>query len=355
MKFGKLICSVLAVILALSAVSCGVDLSSTAEESRTVMTVDGYEVPFELYRYAALMHLRDRLAAYPAPETTAVTGENSALDASALSEEERAELAAEVEEYSTETIVNIYSLFTAAKAEGIDPFGEMINSLTDMEMEEIRATYENDKEYLETIKQFYMTDNVYSILTRYEIVFDQLYEQYVKNGDIDISDEAVTEYMNGDGAVRVKQILISFERHSEEEAYSLACEIANTVEGFKGEDGTVDEAKFDELTDKRGEDLFMFKNRDGYYICRGYSDKAFEAAAFSLEIGEVSEPVRVSAGYSIMLRAAKDADYIEENLDTLSEACLTGIYRTMIDEYSANAKVEKNEEFGKIDIYAISE
>lgn len=353
MKFGKLICAVLAVILILTAAACSVDLSSTAEESRTVMTVDGYEVPFEMYRYAAKMHLRDRLTVYAAAETEIVTDDEGSPDVSALSDEDRKEIAEDVKRDSMEMIGNIYSLFTAAKEEGIDPFGEMINTLTDMKMEEIRATYKNDKEYLETIKLFYMTDSVYSVLTRYEIVFEQLYELYVKNGKIDTSDEAVIEYMNGDGCVRVKQILVSFERHSEEEAYSLAQEIYDTVTGFAGEDGKIDEAKFDELTDKRGEDLFMFKNRDGYYICRGYSDKAFENAAFSLEMGKVTEPVRVSAGYSVMLRAPKDADYIEENINTLSEACLTGIYRSILDEYSANAEIVTNEEFGKIDLYSV--
>ena len=353
MKFGKQICAVLAAIIMLTATACSVDLSSTAEESRTVMTVDGFEVPFEMYRYAAQMHLRDKLAAYSAAETDVVTNESGEPDASALPEDDRLKIAEEVQKNSLDMIGNVYSLFTAAKEEGIDPFGEMINSLTDMKMEEIRATYENDREYLETIKQFHMTDSVYSVLTRYEIVSTQLYELYVKNGRINTSDDAVIEYMNGDGCVRVTQILISFERHSEEEAYALAKEVADEVKTFTAEDGTVDADKFDELTDKRGEDLFMFKNRDGYYLCRGYADKAFETAAFGLEIGKASEPVRVTAGYSVMLRAPKDADYIRENIDTLSEACLSGIYQSILDEYSANAEIVTNEEFGKIDLYSM--
>lgn len=353
MKLKRMICTAVAVILMLTATACAVDLSSTAEESRTVMTVDGFEVPYEMYRYAAKMHLRDRLAAYSATETGVVTNEDGDTDPSALPEDERLSIAEEVRKNSLDMIGNVYSLFTAAKKEGIDPFGEMINTLTDMKMEEIRATYENDREYLETIKLFHMTDSVYSILTRYEIVSTQLYEHYVKNGRIDVSDEAVIEYMNGDGCVRVKQILISFERHSEDEAYSIAQQIADEVKTFTAEDGTVDVDKFDELTDKRGEDLFMFKNRDGYYLCRGYADKDFENAAFALDIGKASQPVRVTAGYSIMLRAPKDADYISENVDTLSEACLNGIYQSILDEYSANAEIVTNEEFGKIDLYSI--
>lgn len=360
MKLRKIITAVLAAAVVLTAVSCGVDLSSTKEESRTVIKVDGYEVPYELYRYAALMHLRDQADVISANaeetgEAEITTEKGAAISAAVatLTKEERDALAEQIKADSIETIVNIYSLFTAAKEEGIDPFSEMINDLTDMKMEEIRATYDSDSVYKEALAQFYMNNSVYSLLTRYEIVFEQLYEMYVKNGDIDISDEAVIEYMNGEEAVRAKQILISFERHTEEEAYDLACSVAEEVAKCISDDGTVDEDKFDSLTDEYGEDLFMFKNRDGYYICKGYSDEAFEAAAFALEVGEVSQPVRISAGYSIILRTKKDLDYIKENVDELKEGCLGGIYRSMLDEYSANAKVETTEEFDALDIYSM--
>lgn len=377
MLFKRITALTVAAAAAVTVTACSVDLSSTAEESRTVMTVDGWEVPYEMYRYAAMMHLRDQAeiiladAEKPAETAETVAGETTAADSTAvtdeplsanemiaeavamLSDEEKTALAEDVEEYSVETIANIYSIFTAAKEKGIDPFGETVNSMTDMEMEEIRATYGSDQDYLDTIKLFFMNDSVYSVLTRYELVFNQLYEIYVRDGVIDTSDEAVIEYMNSDDAVRVKQILISFERHTEEEALRIAGDVHGKLSKYVDENGKVDEDKFDEFTDDYGEDLFMFKNRDGYYIPRGYTDEAFEEAAFALEIGTLSGIVRTSAGYSIMMRAEKDPGFIKEKLDTLKDTCVAGIYRTMLDEFSASAKIEKNDEFARIDIFSM--
>lgn len=356
--------------------ACSPELDSTEEESRTVMTVDKWEVPYEMYRYAVMMTLRDRTDVISAnaedEAVSSVTAEGSdkssaeaepaeTEDATArisavvegLSDKEKAELSDYVNEHSIETIVNIYSLFTAAEEAGIDPFGEMIDSLTDMKMEELRATYKNDREYLETIKLFFMNNSVYSILTRYELVFDQLYELYVKNGEIDTSDEAVISYMNGDDAVRVKQILISFERHSESEALELIEQVSKELSEHTGDDGHIDAEQFDRLTDSYGEDLYMFKNRDGYYISRGYSDKSFETAAFELEIGEMSDIVRTSAGYSILLREEKELSYIEDNVSKLKDTCLGGIYRSMLDEYSANADVKLGEEAEELDVFSM--
>ena len=317
----------LAVIMILSTVSCQVDLSSTEEESRAYMIVDGYDVPYELYRYMHSMHLRDRLLAEGVEEEKA-----EALDDSDLSVKRQAEISSLVNEESERSIVGIYAVFGAAERKGIDPFGERINQLTDMKMEELRAGYGSDKAYLRDLQKNYMTDNVCSIITRNEIVSEQLYDEYVKTGDIKVTDEDIIEYMMSDDAIRLKQILISFERHSEEEAKQLADEVYGCVMAYVSADGIVDEAQFDILTDKYGEDLFTFKNRDGYYVYKGYVDEAFEAAGFGLEVGHVSEPVRVNAGYSIVLRAEKDETFIKENVSTLKDGCLAGVYNTIIDE-----------------------
>ena len=60
----RILAAVVAAVTILVFVSCGTDLSSTSEESRTVMTVDGYDVPYEMYRYAAMLTLRDKATAF---------------------------------------------------------------------------------------------------------------------------------------------------------------------------------------------------------------------------------------------------------------------------------------------------
>jgi len=349
----------MSVVLSLISCSSSIDLSSSKEESQTVMTVDGFEVPYEMYRYTVMMHMRDR-ANIILSEKDDVTVEdktdNSAVIAAALgtlSDEEKKALADEVKMDSLESITDIYSLFSAAKKAGIDPFGANMNSLVEMRMEELRATYDSDKEYLSTLKLFFMNHSVYSMLTRYELVFEELYLSYVKDGTIDESDQAVIEYLKSDAGIRAKQILISFERHEESEARAIAEEVYEKLSRYIKDDGTVDEKRFDALTTEYGEDLFMFANTNGYYVCRGYLDENFEEAAFSLEVGHISKIIRTTAGYSIVLRAEKDPSFIESKVDALSEGCLTGIYRTILSEYSVGATVNYSDTFDEIDVISM--
>ena len=341
----KIINIILASAILLSVAGCSADLSSTAEESRTVMSVDGYDVPYEMYRYSVLNRLNDKLVAEGI--------DPDKFDKSSLDGEKLTTIADEVKKDSVKAITDVYSVFTAAKDNGIDPFGERINTLTDMKMEEIRAGFENDREYLKSIKKFNMTDNVYSILTRSDILSELVYEECLKTGEIDSSDEAVIAYMTSDEAVRVKQILVSFERHSEEEASSLAEKIYGELQPYVSEDGIVDEEQFDLFTDKYGENLFMFKNRDGYYICKGYADEKFEEISYALEVGHMSEPVRMAAGYGIMMRAEIDPAYVTENVKTLKDIYLTGVMRGIFEGYSANVKIEYADEFEKLDVYSM--
>lgn len=361
MKFKRYLSVILAFVMIICAVSCSDALDSTSEESRTVMTINGLEVPYEMYRYAAKMHLRDRVweimvesgKAENGKTADSLTDEDIKSVTDSLSEDERAELKKNVESDSREMLVGIYTIFTAAKEAGEEPFGEEMNDRTDMQMEEIRTPYESDEDYLSDIGRYFMNNNVYSLLTRYELVFNDLYEKYVISGKIDQSDAAVIGFMSGDGAVRAKQILISFDRHSDEEALAIAKEMKAEVDKITSADGVVDEAQFDLLTDKYGEDLYMFKNRDGYYMCRGYYDEAFEEAAFALETGHASDIVRTSTGYSVVLRSEKDPEFIKANVSKLKDSCLAGIYKSMLAGYAEEAKVETNDEYKEIDVFTI--
>lgn len=334
-KMRKFAALLLAGVTMASTASCSADLSSTAEESRTYMTVGEFDVPTEMYTYKYSVKMYGRLL------TEGVDKEKAeALDDSSLTEAKQNEIASEVYKMATEEIISMYSVFGVAKDKGIDPFGDRINELTDMKMEENRAAYGSDKAYLKDLKKYHMTDNVYSLLTRYEIVSDQLYSKLVETGSIKTSDEDVIAYMTSDNGIRLKQILISFERHTEDEAKKLADDVYAQLSTHISEDGYVDEAQFDLLTDKYGEDLTMFKNRDGYYTYRGYRDEVFEATGFSLDVGQVAKPVRIyGTGYSIIMRAEKDPGFIKDNVGDLKDGCLNGVYNSIIIEYMNDVEV----------------
>ena len=363
------ICSaIVAAITAVSVCACSSGMKSSRDELQTVMTVDGIEVPYEMYRYAAMMHLRDRsefiLAEMADGDGTAVSDTETSSgtktrephdiisDAAAgLSEDEAAAVADEVRGDALKTIAKIYSIWRVAKTLGIDPDSKNIDEMTDMKLEELRATYDSDKDYLSSLKLYFMNNSVYRTLVKYEIIYDEVYEAYIKNGTLAKTEDFATSYMRADTGARAKQILISFERHSEGEALALAEDVLAEVKLHTSADGTMDEAAFDALCDKYGEDLYTFKNRDGYYLPLGYYDEAFEEAAFALDIGQVSDVVRTSSGYSIVLRCEKDDSYITENASKLIDTCVTGAFNIILRDAADTAEIVTNDAFDKIDIF----
>ena len=65
---------------------------------------------------------------------------------------------------------------------------------------------------------------------------------------------------------------------------------------------------------------------------RGTRSEEFEEAAFSLQIGEISDIVKTDAGYSIILRCEKDPDYFDRHSDLV------------LNEYTETRYTEKFEE-----------
>lgn len=371
MQKTRICAGIIAAASVMTVCACSSALKSSSSESETVMTIDGIEVPYEMYRYAVMMHLRDRSQFILAEEeATAETAEAPAdtdgdtvdekyaaeIIAEAekyLDEDEKKALADEVNGYALETLAKIYSIFTLAKECGIDPDSENIEKMTDMKLEEIRATYDSTKDYVSTLKLYYMNDSVYRVLTKYEVVYDEIYTAYLKDGTLAKTEDFATEYIKADTGARAKQILISFDRHSESEAKELCESVLSELSATAAPGGSVSEDVFDSFTDKYGEDLYTFKNRDGYYLPLGYYDEAFEETAFSLEIGEISDVIRTSSGYCIVMRCEKDDEYIANNASKLIDPCVTGAYNRILGKAKESADIVTNEKFDKIDIFKI--
>lgn len=369
----RICAGIVAAAAVVSMCACSSGMKSSKAELQTVMTVDGIEVPYEMYRYAVMMHLRDRSEFVLAErqseaETTDTVSETAESGTTAsdkepreiisdaiegLSDSEKEAIAAEVRGYSLETVAKIYSIWSVAKECGIDPDSDNIEKMTDMKLEELRATYDSDKDYLSTLKLYFMNNNVYRTLVKYEIIYDEVYEAYLKNGTIAKTEDFAVSYMRADTGARAKQILISFERHNDAEALALAEKVSADVLSHVSSDGTIDEETFDSLCDKYGEDLYTFKNRDGYYLPLGYYDEAFEEAAFALDIGHVSDIVRTSSGYSIVMRCEKDDSYITENASKLVDTCVTGAFNVILRDAAESAEIVTNDAFDKIDIFNI--
>ena len=263
-------------LLAPALVSCSKyrEAKSSASDRMTVVTLDGYEVPYELYRYLYLGYL------------------------DAYREADAKALAVEATERALRALYGIYA--SAADA-GVDTDSIYVRDSIENYMEEVIDSYSSRRAYLRALASLHSSDWIFRFLARTDVVewliFDQIYDG--SWGEVDISDEAVYDYLASDNCYAY--YMIELYRGEEERwqtraeemyARALACETA---------------AEFRALY---GYSLSSYTETiDGYlfYVGLGEIDERYEQILLSLGEGEVSELIEDGQSYFIFRRAAKSA------------------------------------------------
>ncbi len=312
---------------------CKNELDSTEEEKNIVMTVGSYDVPMELYRYLVMSYKSELGDVEITPE-----------------------LEGEIK-YNVEcALKDIYAVFAVCAEHGIEMDDKAVMASVDAEVKAYRDSFEDTDAYKAELQTLYMNHSVYRFMTSKVKFSDELYYKLINDKTIESDEDKLREIVEGDGFIRIKQVLVFGEgggktydgtyfvagsEHTDEEAKAIAEDVWEKAAA--GED-------FDALVKEYGEDLYMFNNTDGYYICRGMWEEDAEAAAFALDIGEVSEPVKVDAGYSVMLRLDKDSAYVEKHTDDMAEDYLAAQFSAILTEKSESLEVEYKESFDEISV-----
>ena len=320
--------------------SCSDPLKSTEAEAEIVMTVGDNEVPYEFYRYLVLNYKKE------------------IADSSDWEDSEKAEeLAKELEEKVEDSLRDFYAVFELAKENGVYTDNEAVKAAVDAALKATRNGYDSDEEYLADLATGFMNHSVYTLMQTNSVCSEELYYALMNNGKIEAEEDQLKEIVFGEDFIRVKQILVVGESHSkvsdgtvyvpeashtDEEALAIAKEAWEKANN--GED-------FDALVSEYGESFHMFSNKDGYYICHGMWDDVNENAAFSLEVGEISDIVESSAGYSIFQRCEKDEDYLNTHYDELCENYTRAQCAMIIEEKSKELEIKKTDA-GKAISYA---
>ncbi len=325
---------VLSAMLLLSGSGCGNDekrLESTKEEKTTVMTVGGYEVPYEVYRYVTL-NIKD---AYEAGgEEDMWLGESGAV------------LLAELEANVKDTIARLYTPLILAADYGINVEDTLIKERVDLAVDGMYEAYDYDyKAYDDAISASHMNDGVYRFLKLNEVVSDELFHAMIREGEIETEEAALEELFRSDAFIRVKHILVSATNgKSMEENRARAEELLAMVK--QGGD-------FDKLVQEHGQDLAMFNNPDGMYMMRGTYYENFEDMAFSLTVGEISDIVETPAGWSIIRRYEKEEAYLTSHFDDLTEIYEDSVFNLRLESALATVRVEETEKLGDYSVFTL--
>ena len=311
----------LAALLLLSALGCRKDpaalLESSKEEKTVVMTIGGMDVPMELYRYAVLNHKADY-------ERGASVDIWLGDDGQALIDKLNADV--------TDTLTALYATPTLCQAYGIDPEDSYITDAVDARMSEIYEPYGGDyAAYLADLADYNMNDGVYRFIVRNDVLAEELLYAMITRGEITNDSAELRSIIESDDFIRVKQILLPAENGKTiDENRAQAEELLGMLR---------DGADFDELVGLYGGDVNLFDNPDGYYITKGSYLHAFEDAAFSLAVGEVSGIVETSVGISIIKRYEKEHAYLTAHADELANDYISSQYNLAVEAHQATLTV----------------
>lgn len=216
-------------------------------------------------------------------------------------------------------------LVEAAEKEGITMTEEDMKT----ELDEFKAYLNTEEEYKKFLEGYGMTEEYLKESLRKEFLINHYLAIKIEN--LQPSDEELQTLFNDlkmNESVRASHILVD----TEEEAKSV---IERLNKGEKFEDLAKELSK-DTASGANGGDLDYFKYTDMV--------QPFSEAAFALEVGTVSEPVKSDFGYHVIKVTDKKVDNevtLESEKSVLTEYYKSFKYEELLENLKSDANITK--------------
>lgn len=316
-KFKKVICLTLALCMALAATACSKNdadgaQSNLIKQEGVLATVNGKAITQKQYD--------ESLAAYKKMVETKY-GEGSWDNVMADGKT--------IGDYYTggaimENMIFELLLIDAAEKDGFAMTDEELKT----ELDVYKGYFKTDEEYQTFLKTNEMTEEYLSEAIKKEYIINHYLEKNIE-GLVPTDEELqkLFEETKAGEKVRASHILVN----TEDEA-KAAIERLNKGEAFEtvAKEVSIDPSK------ANGGDLDFF----------AYGDmvKEFSEAAFSMEIGDVSDAVKSQFGYHIIKVTDKKTDdtvTLENSKDSLTETYKTNKYNELVETLKNKATIER--------------
>jgi hypothetical protein len=336
-NIGLRICAILFglsfILTGLFGCSAARPIKGTDEELAVVGLVDRFEVRYEELRYVT-MNYKDQLKAR--------YGEHIWN-----SEESAQNYRAELEELVYRNITAKYAVLSLCAEVAISIDDKEIQTAVKNRVAEMVNELGGRAAYKEGLKEYYLTDHFLRFTLGVYFCYSELYYVYVYDlGLIEHDEDILYDYIMDGNFVRTLHVYI---------------------QNDPGDDIADNRRKAEQVRERllAGEDIkpiigssvnedFGLTTTDGYYFTRGEMIGAYEDAAFSLEVGDVSEVVETPDGFYVIQRFELDPQYVLANLARLIENYQYAMLNTFIDERQAELEFEPNEHGKSIDLTAIN-
>jgi len=308
-RTSRFCCLLLSLLLTLPLVGCSASraVRADAKATRVVATAGNVEILYEEIYYLAMNKIYDLKLAH---------GEN-ALDDPARVQELKDFVAAALPSRQ-------HALLSLAADYGIDiESGDVGKGVDDYMASVLADSFADDRDaYIESLAAEYLTDHyVRTFVAVEEYLPTAIILAMMERGELDTSDEAARARINGEDMIRTTHVFISRDNalYTEEENRAHAAEVQAKIAAKTTERDRM-LAMSDALGGKYNNDYDNVAGH-GYYFVRGEMDKAYEDAAFALAEYGVSDVVETDAGWYIIMRLPKDADYIadQQNFEVLKQ------------------------------------
>lgn len=331
-KFIGILTAVLLLVSTLTACSAGRPIKGSEQELTPVGSVDGFDVLYEELEYVTVLYKEMLRAEY---------GDNI-WDDPASAEKYRDELVG----YVTDNITANYAILSLCRAVGITTETEEIQAATDKYVDELVAELGGRGEYKAALSEMGLTDSFFRFTIAVEYCRSELYYVYTQDlGIIEDDQEVIYDYIMDDNFVRTVHVFISNDEGDDVEANRRSAE--QVVERIKGGES------INTLIGSSYNEDFNLTTTHGYYFTRGEMLKTYEDAAFSLEIGQVSDVVETEQGFYVIQRLPLEPDYVLQNLVNLVSQYQYAELNRAIDEHQQTLTFEFNDYGKTIDLVTL--
>lgn len=316
-KASRAIALALVLIISLSALSS----CASTKDKRVVGKVGDYEVYYEELYFLTTSYKGGLEAKY---------GEYSSLDA-----ENAKKFDDELRELVYSNITTNYAILSLCADNGLTLDGDGLDQRVDEYIDDLISFSFGGKkrEYKRSLKEFGLTDHYVRFTAAVDILYSDLQTKLLENSEIEQDDDKIRQIVKDEFARTWHIMIFNDLGDSVEDNRAKADEALS-----KCRSGAMSMYKL--IGSAYNEDLSI-ADLDGIYFARGGLDEAYEAAAFALEVGEVSDVIEVTAtnpqgqtvgAFCIMQRLEIEDEYITENIVELKQKYVDSKIFTMLEE-----------------------
>lgn len=252
----------------------------------------------------------------------------------------------------SENIISNYAILTLCDKYSVEyteeELDKAVQTYIDTVIEEDFGGARGD--YIDALEESYMTDHYVRFTARVDTLYDSLTTALAAAGEIETNENKVIEYIENN-FVRTRHFMIANNEGDDTEANQANAQRA--LDDLRAGNTTM----YKLIGGAQNEDLLI--TLDGYSFGRGSMEKAYEDAAFALEVGEYSEVItakgEIASGeyvdcYYIIQRLELDEEYIKEKYSSLYEAYESAIVATKLDEVKSTLEFVPNDYAKSLDI-----